>query len=135
VGFSRIKYKLYKRSVNVTIVMDNKEVVQKTLRYDINNLLSYKEKAYVFSPEFCYYINGRSHAFYIENDPYPKQMTQWFETELEDRSANLHALKESKIIQELVKGGSMSLILLLLVAVNIIMSIVIMAKLWGAFDK
>jgi hypothetical protein len=114
--------------------MDNKLLVMKTIKYDVNNLFSYKDKAYVYNPEYCYYVNGRAHAFYCENDPYPKIMSQWFEINVEDRAANLHALKESKVIQEIVKGSAINMLIIILIAVNILMSIAIIGKLWGAFD-
>ena len=133
-GFSRIRYKLYKRAVNAHIVMNNGMLIMKTFKYDINNFLVYKDKAYMFEPDYAYFVNGHAHAFYTEDDPYPKKLSDIEGLALEDRAANLYVFKESKVIQEIVKGAAMGTLLIILVGLNLLISGIIIAKLWGAFE-
>lgn len=132
-GWSRLKEAFSSRYVRATIVKDNGQIVQKTALYDEKNTFIVGNCAYVVDVESIRYEKNKPYAFYFEGNPYPVHFNSAvFNVEI--RSGNLKDILNSKVIQEMVQGKNENLLLYALIAVNIIIGIILIAKEFGIIE-
>lgn len=130
-GWSLFKELITRNTVRVFIIKDNGQIERKSLKYDKNNFVIHKEKAYIVDANAVYYEKSKPYLLYYENSPCPITFTGDVPTV---RAGELESLINTKVVQEIVQGKTPAIIMLILIAFSLLLNIIIIAKLWGAFD-
>jgi hypothetical protein len=133
-GWSIFKDIFIKRVVRVTIILKNGLIIQKTLSYDKYSIMYHKNHAYWVDPACMFKFKNKSYMFYMEDNPYP--MTFNFDDYKPTiMSGTFSEAMRTKFLDEVTRAPNQVLIILIIVVLNLVLSIVIIAKLWGVFER
>jgi len=121
------------RFVRAIIIMANGQIKRKTFGYDTKGVFTYKGKSYIVHPSGIFYEKNKPYSLYYEKYSAPLRI---FPDELKMKlsSENLKDVLNTKVIKEITGNSNEKMILYLIIGINIILSIVIIAKIFGVIE-
>ena len=119
-------------------IMPNSVINIEYIVHDENNLIDYEKGKYVINKELGLFDDTYKlmTMAYIFGNPNPINLKNLGKNQIPDiDSESLKLALKQKFVRDLLTESTRSLILMIMVGVNIIISIIIALKVFGVFDK
>jgi hypothetical protein len=136
-GFSRIKEFLSRKTVRAIVFRRNGTGFGKSVKYGKYGETIIADKGYYVDANYIIKINRHNYIFYDEDNPFPLPIIQalaqgYFKAEM--KSGTFAEALRTKFLDEVTRAPSQVMLVLILAGVNVLLSLVIIAKLWGVFE-
>ena len=137
-AFSRLKEWISRKTVRAVVFRRNGTGFGKSVNYGKYGETIIDGHGYYVDSNYIIRIGNKNYIFYEEDSPFPLPITQslaagYFKSEM--KSGTFAEALRTKFLDEVTRAPQQVMFVLILCAVNALLSIVIIAKLWGAFDK